>query len=151
MTDARAQRTGDLVRQPLDICTIPLRGVHLIEASAGTGKTYTITSLVLRLLVEEERPIESILAVTFTNAATAELKSRVYERILQAQAVLAEKKSAAGDAALERLLAYGSRERAEQLLEIAARDVDRAAIFTIHGFAARSQANCPGCSRITRP
>lgn len=124
-------------RRPLDIRTIPLKGVHLIEASAGTGKTYTITSLVLRFLVEEELPIEAILAVTFTNAATAELKARVYERILLAGEVLSGRRSSEGDPALERLLEFPHRERAQQLLAIAARDVDRAAIFTIHGFAAR--------------
>lgn len=124
-------------RLPLDIRTIPLRGVHLIEASAGTGKTYTITSLILRFLVEEELPIKSILAVTFTNAATAELKGRVYERILTALEVLSGRKSGKGDPALERLLEFPDRERARRLLEEAARDVDCAAIFTIHGFAAR--------------
>ncbi len=124
-------------RKSLDVRTIPLRGVHLIEASAGTGKTYTITSLVLRLLVEQELPVESILAVTFTNAATAELKSRVYERILEARAVLSGEKPSEGDPALEQLLAHPERNRAARLLSVAARDVDRAAIFTIHGFAAR--------------
>ncbi len=124
-------------RRPLDVSSIPLRGVHLIEASAGTGKTYTITSLVLRLLVEEELPVESILAVTFTNAATAELKSRVYERILQAKAALDGARASDRDPAIARLLAHPDKNRARRLLAIAARDVDRAAIFTIHGFSAR--------------
>ncbi len=132
---------SEALRRPLDVRTLPLSGVHLIEASAGTGKTYTITSLILRLVVEEGLPIDSILAVTFTNAATAELKSRVYERILEAAQVLGGSRSAENDPVLAHLLALPDRERAQQLLAAAARDVDRAAIFTIHGFAARMLAD----------
>ena len=73
---------------PFDPASLPLDKAQMIEASAGTGKTYTITSLILRMLVEQERPIDSILAVTFTNAATAELKGRVYERIEEARQVV---------------------------------------------------------------
>ena len=52
----------------------PLEGTNLIEASAGTGKTWTITMIYLRLVVENELPVESILVVTFTLPATAELQ-----------------------------------------------------------------------------
>ncbi len=52
----------------------PLEGVNLIEASAGTGKTYTIAGLYLRLLLEKQLPVDRILVVTFTEAATAELR-----------------------------------------------------------------------------
>ncbi|GAB6049563.1 exodeoxyribonuclease V subunit beta [Hydrogenophilus islandicus] len=55
-------------------------GVHAIEASAGTGKTYTLAQLVVRLVVEMGIPIERILTVTFTRAAAAELRERIFDR-----------------------------------------------------------------------
>ncbi|MCU0604715.1 MAG: UvrD-helicase domain-containing protein, partial [Desulfobacterales bacterium] len=58
---------------PFDLLHTPLRGINLIEAAAGTGKTYTIEGLFLRLVLEKELPVEQILVVTFTRAATAEL------------------------------------------------------------------------------
>ncbi len=65
---------------PLDPFNLDLEKITLIEASAGTGKTYTITTLVARL-VAQGFPIESILVVTFTEAAAAELKLRVRDRL----------------------------------------------------------------------
>ncbi len=70
----------------LDAMTFPLFGKRLIEASAGTGKTYTIANLYLRLLLpltsaeDSHRPltVDQILVVTFTEAATAELKARIH-------------------------------------------------------------------------
>ena len=66
----------------LDPQTVPITGNMMIEASAGTGKTYTITLLVLRLLLglnedKDAKKLPEILIVTFTNAATAELKERI--------------------------------------------------------------------------
>ena len=124
-------------RAPLDVRAVPLRGVHLIEASAGTGKTYTITSLILRFLIEEERPIESILAVTFTNAATAELKERVFARIEEARHAVLGLRDPSGDPVLTQLVAMPDQTRVLRLLDVASQNVDRAGIFTIHGFAAR--------------
>ena len=66
--------------KPLNVLEIPLQGRRLIEASAGTGKTYTITTLFLRLLLERHLRIDQILVVTFTRAATAELRARVRAR-----------------------------------------------------------------------
>ena len=60
---------------------LPLRGVQLIEASAGTGKTWTLATLVMRLVVEGGLRIGEILAVTFTEAATQELRKRIRERL----------------------------------------------------------------------
>lgn len=57
--------------------TVPLKGSNLIEASAGTGKTYSIAILVLRLVLEQQIPVKDILMVTFTKAAVAELEARV--------------------------------------------------------------------------
>lgn len=79
--------------QQLDIMRFKLNQPALIEASAGTGKTYTITNLVLRILLGSgdqknalDRPllIEDLLIVTFTNVATADLRRRIYERIRMA-------------------------------------------------------------------
>ena len=64
------------------------RGVSLVEASAGTGKTYAIAMLVLRLVVEEGIPLERLLVVTFTKAATAELRERIRKRLLEARDLL---------------------------------------------------------------
>jgi exodeoxyribonuclease V beta subunit len=55
-----------------DLLHSPLEGNNLIEAGAGTGKTYTITGLYLRLILERRLPVKEILVVTFTVAATEE-------------------------------------------------------------------------------
>src|SRR3546814_15547577 len=55
---------------------LPLSGVRLVEASAGTGKTFALTAWILRLLLERGVPLPNLLAVTFTRAATAELRAR---------------------------------------------------------------------------
>ena len=64
----------------LDPLYTPLSGFNLIEASAGTGKTYTLTALYLRLVVEAAIPVNRILVVTYTNAATKEFQDRIRER-----------------------------------------------------------------------
>ena len=51
--------------------TLPLTGHHLIEASAGTGKTWTLTGVTLRLIVQAGQPCEKIIATTFTRSAAA--------------------------------------------------------------------------------
>ena len=61
----------------------------LLEASAGTGKTYQIAGLVARLVAQYRVPIDRILVITFTNAATAELKKRVRERLAKARDAMA--------------------------------------------------------------
>src|SRR5690606_4997652 len=125
---------------------LALDGVHVIEASAGTGKTYTLATLVVRLVVERGLRVGQVLAVTFTEAATQELRKRIRERLLLACG-LAGTPPASDDtpeaaltrAVLDAHLARGT-ETAEALrrrLLAAANDIDLAAIFTIHGFCAR--------------
>ncbi|MGY0557577.1 MULTISPECIES: UvrD-helicase domain-containing protein [unclassified Lysobacter] len=63
---------------------IALSGVQLIEASAGTGKTFTLATLVTRLVVERDLRLGQILAVTFTDAATQELRARLRKRLAKA-------------------------------------------------------------------
>src|ERR1017187_10472730 len=74
--------TFDLVQTPLH------KGVTRLEASAGTGKTFALAGLFLRLLLEEKVPASAILVVTFTEAATAELRDRIRRRLSEALAVL---------------------------------------------------------------
>ena len=64
--------------EPLEI---DLAGVHSMDASAGTGKTYTIATLFLRYIVEAGFTVEQILVTTFTEAATAELRDRLRQRL----------------------------------------------------------------------
>jgi len=131
----------------LDINVFPLSGVRLIEASAGTGKTFTITGLYLRLLLghgnDNAYPngplrVEQILVVTFTEAATAELRRRIRERIHQARIAFVRKESS--DPIIQLLLQdidpvdYPS---AVRVLLNAEREMDSAAIYTIHGFCQR--------------
>ncbi|MCF5924681.1 UvrD-helicase domain-containing protein, partial [Xanthomonas perforans] len=69
---------------------LPLHGVRLIEASAGTGKTFTLATLFTRLVVERGLRIGQILAVTFTEAATQELRRRIRERLVLAASLVPE-------------------------------------------------------------
>ncbi|NCU23436.1 exonuclease V subunit beta [Acinetobacter haemolyticus] len=69
------------------ICDIQFEGLHLIEASAGTGKTYTLSSLMVRIFLEKYLP-NQVIATTFTRAAAAELKSRIRTRLIEVQQYL---------------------------------------------------------------
>ncbi|WP_439835823.1 exodeoxyribonuclease V subunit beta [Aeromonas enteropelogenes] len=139
---------------PLNTLRFPLHGERLIEASAGTGKTYTIAGLYLRLLlghgplIEEgedagqpsahERPLSvtEILVVTFTEAATAELRGRIRGRIHEAR--LAFMRGQSTDALLAQLLEeVEDHALAARRLLAAERQMDEAAVFTIHGFCQR--------------
>ena len=128
----------------LDPWTLDLDGTTLIEASAGTGKTYTLTTFYLRLLVEEDLLPSEILVVTYTQAATAELRERVRERIREAIAAgeASDAEAEAFDPELRRLgLAARDGARAAggpDPLRRALQEFDEAAIFTIHGFCQRS-------------
>ena len=123
----------------LDTFSFPLHGPALIEASAGTGKTYTIVNLYLRLLLGHQcQPlsVEQILVVTFTNAATAELKERVRQKLQQSYLDFYAGHS--DDAFVQRLLeSLSERELAAKRLALALKQLDQAAIFTIHSFCQR--------------
>jgi exodeoxyribonuclease V beta subunit len=124
----------------LDHAAVALSGMTLIEASAGTGKTYAIASLYLRLLVEKELRPEQILVVTFTEAATKELRSRIRRRIREALDVFRgdETEDEFLVALRDRAEQSGSTEQAAVLLEAALAEFDMASIFTIHGFCLRA-------------
>lgn len=122
---------------PFDPIHSPLEGISLIEAAAGTGKTHAIESLYLRLVLEKQLPVEQILVVTFTRAATSELRDRIYRRLAKARDVFSGA-AAEGDVLLHHLTAPAfQRIPADRLLRQALMDFDRAAIFTIHGFCQR--------------
>src|SRR5512134_392774 len=89
----------------LEVTAAPLAGTTLIEANAGTGKTWTITALYIRLLVEARCKVDQILVVTFTEAATAELRDRIRQRLTETRAVLERGMAALGDTLTAALLA----------------------------------------------
>ncbi len=121
--------------QPLDALTTPLER-SLIEASAGTGKTYTITTLFLRLLLQSGLTVGQILVVTFTNAATRELYDRIRTRLREALTAFELEES--DDAVLAALLVDSDdKDLSRERLKTALRDFDDAAIFTIHGVCQR--------------
>ncbi len=70
--------------------TLPLSGQHLIEASAGTGKTWTLTGIVLRLIIEAGYACDNIIASTFTRSASAEMRQRISERLTDMQKLLSQ-------------------------------------------------------------
>lgn len=126
-----------------DVRTVPLGGKVLVEASAGTGKTYAIATLVVRFIVERQLSIEQVLVVTFTEAATAELRGRIRQRLKEAETVLSELLSGAdeysGDANLLAILkAIDQKQGARKSVRLALSNFDDASIFTIHGFCHRA-------------
>jgi len=128
---------------PADRELVELLGSNLVEASAGTGKTYSIGILVIRLVVEKELPIDKILMVTFTNAAVAELEDRVRKFIRLAYK--AARGQSIEDEGIESLIqgylrdpSIGGTHKVVKLLENARRSLDDTSIFTIHSFCQRT-------------
>ncbi|MCP4039562.1 MAG: exodeoxyribonuclease V subunit beta [bacterium] len=124
----------------LDPLNIDLRGTSVIEASAGTGKTFTIATLYLRLLLERDLLVSEILVVTYTRAATAELRDRIRRRI--AEAIVALENGEVDDdptlaGLVARVDASEGRPHAAQRLAAALAGFDEAVILTIHGFCQR--------------
>lgn len=140
---------------PFNPLSMPLFGVHSISASAGTGKTYAITTLYLRYLLDPTAncSVDSILVTTFTEAATAELKERLRRRLKEASQLLEQCPSLsdaesliedeAADKVLVELLAnaggWDSEDaaRVTERIEDALLNFDQAPVFTIHGFCHR--------------
>jgi exodeoxyribonuclease V beta subunit len=120
---------------PLDPFALDLEKISLIEASAGTGKTYTITTLFVRLVAMGYK-VESILVVTFTEAAAAELKLRIRKRLVHCLMVLSGEESDeyAVDDLTDFLQKQSDAEQIRRLLRLAVTCFDQAAIMTIHSF-----------------
>lgn len=117
----------------LEVLKTPLEKANLIEASAGTGKTYSIAVLMLRLLLEKKMPIEKILLVTFTEDAAKELKSRSAHFIRSGLMEL-EHPGSVEDPNIREIVDNGPPEEYRQLLSRALFDIDKAKISTIHSF-----------------
>ncbi len=106
---------------------------HCLEASAGTGKTFAIEHLVTRLIIEGEFPllIEEILVVTFTRAATRELKKRIYRNLKAIKEELLKQNSSIDY--VQALIEQGTSLCAQERIEAALICYDSAPIYTLHG------------------
>ncbi len=119
-----------------DLYNANLNGTKLIEASAGTGKTFTLSGLYIRYIVEKKLLPENILVLTFTKAATAELKTRLRAQLIECKNHLLEIKSVSKDSKqlFDLYEGYKSQEPALKYIELALICFDQASIFTINGF-----------------
>jgi exodeoxyribonuclease V beta subunit len=123
--------------QIFDLYNESLDGTKLIEASAGTGKTFTLSGLYIRYIIEKKLLPENILVLTFTKAATAELKTRLRNQLIECKNHLVgiELVKAEDNPALFKLYeSYKSNEKALKYIEIALICFDQAAIYTINSF-----------------
>jgi len=125
-----------------------LTGTNLIEASAGTGKTYAISTLFVRLVLESDLTVDQILVVTYTTAATAELRRRIRQKLEQFRQALTE--LGATDNVVEQgdklgdfdlvvyLMKFKENPAAIRKIETAISEFDKVAIDTIHGFCRKA-------------
>lgn len=137
--------------QALNPLTVPIAQTNLIEASAGTGKTWNIAALFTRLVLLEHHAVHQILVVTFTKAATAELKTRLRARLDEAFVALNQVedavhhldalKSHCSDDFLYELLCQALKQEPQNRLKLRLKasisEFDNASIYTIHGFCQR--------------
>ncbi len=127
--------------QYFDLVKSPIKGTNLIEASAGTGKTYIIAGLFLRLILEKGILADKILTVTYTEAATEELRYRIRERLkdaLKALTAADENACSKNDELISDIVnKYKKNESALMRLKDALTRFDEASICTIHGFCRR--------------
>lgn len=139
--------THNSVIKDFDSTTIELPGEHLIEAGAGTGKTFNIIAIYLRLLLEEKLYPRNILVTTFTEAATKELKERIREAMETAlqllQNRLGDKQHTWEHRPVIEAVYRRERDKGTQLnnlskhMRISLDQFDQAAIYTIHSFCHR--------------
>ena len=147
--------------EALQVFDCPLDGIRLVEASAGTGKTWNICAIYLRLLLERDLQVAQILVVTFSTAATAELRERIRARLVETRAALRarlgsdDEPQAGADPFIGDLLAHldahADADAAVALdddsllrrIDLAIETFDEAAIHTIHGFCQRALADAP--------
>ncbi|MBV6272074.1 exodeoxyribonuclease V subunit beta [Alcaligenaceae bacterium CGII-47] len=140
------QPAGQRAPRGLDPLDFPLRGSQLIEASAGTGKTWTIAALYLRLVLGHgplstpARLPAEILVLTFTEAASQELRDRIRSRLAEGARFFSQDSSQSGDPFLVDLRASypeSAWPACARVLDLAAQSMDEAAISTIHAWCAR--------------
>ncbi|MEZ5479443.1 MAG: UvrD-helicase domain-containing protein [Thiolinea sp.] len=128
------------IMQPLRPLDIPLAGKNLIQASAGTGKTWTISLLYLRLIIEQQLTVDQLLVVTYTRAATEELRERIRARLKRAVALyeVPQQADEFEREYRELLERYPADDERLWYLRRALLSFDEAAVFTIHGFCQRA-------------
>ena len=138
----------------LDWQRMPLQGRILIEASAGTGKTWNIGLIYLRLLLERDLRVEQILVTTFTDAAAQELRERLRRRLIEAERVLefASTGSVTDDSSLESYLSAlchdeDGRRHALRKIQLARSDLDHARIGQTSLAVRVSQEHPEACHR----
>ena len=122
-------------------------GIRLIEASAGTGKTFSLSHLVLRLLTEKEYSIKEILVVSFTEATASEIKARIIERLISALKIIESINTNIKPDLIDKVLGewvelnITSNEKAlfiASLILEALETIENADITTIHGFCSKT-------------
>ena len=118
----------------LDVFEIPLKGINLVESSAGTGKTYNIAGLYVRAVAEYGFTPQQILVVTFTKAATQELRERIGSKLKDALHVLTSDATTDDYFLNQFKSAYQGNSFAVSNLEKALKSFDLSQISTIHGF-----------------
>ncbi len=125
-----------MARPAFDVCGPLPTGTTVLEASAGTGKTFALAALTARYVAEADRPLRELLLVTFGRMATTELRSRVRERLVTLLAALATGRAVADDEVAALLCAVDpdERERRRRRVAAALRDIDEATIATTHEF-----------------
>ncbi|TXT37986.1 MAG: exodeoxyribonuclease V beta subunit [Comamonadaceae bacterium] len=146
-----AARSSTPPLHTLNPLTLPLAGMQLIEASAGTGKTWTLAALYVRLVLGHAPGNDTanlgpglfppqILVMTFTEAATAELRERIRERLALSARYFQTGAPELADDFLRTLREQIAPEQWPDCawrLDMAAQWMDDAAIFTIHGWSSR--------------
>ncbi|HZB21699.1 MAG TPA: UvrD-helicase domain-containing protein, partial [Blastococcus sp.] len=128
-----------------DVCGPLPTGTTVLEASAGTGKTFTIAALTARYVAEGAAELSQIMLVTFGNAASRELRDRVRERLVSAERGLRDPEAARKDEddPVLQLLADGPDDAVEcrrQRLARALAGFDEATIATTHSFCSQMLA-----------
>ena len=125
--------------QNFEVKSVKLEGNNLIEASAGTGKTYSVGILVLRLLIEKSFSVKEILMVTFTDAAVEELKARIRVFIYQAWQYSKDQNFKIEEAGIKEIIdERNDLKEVSILLNESILLIDEISIFTIHGFCTRT-------------
>lgn len=140
-TGAAQPQTDDDPNGDFKLLEDPLRGQTLIEASAGTGKTYSLEHIVLRLVVERGIAIGRMLVVTFTKAATAELKSRIRGKLIAVRKLVTEGVPPTDKNLLEQFDRWRNEldpDLVRERLDRAVREFDDAVILTIHSFCQKT-------------
>ncbi len=129
--------------QSFDLVNVPLDGWNLLEANAGTGKTYSMCGLFLRLMLERGLSHDQIVTITFTRAATGELRTRLLQTLFAARGHLLgagaadEPADAAEDPVAQICLPFHGDDEAVQRIERALRSFDLAPVLTIHSLCQR--------------